>query len=69
MLVLHPSTMICRAGMLTELVGVNVLMGTAVTVAGTMFVLVGRNVGVLVAVAIIGVADAGVTPMTMGVAV
>jgi len=63
MLVLHPMTMICRAGALTELVAVNVLMGTVVAVGDAMLVLVGRKV----AVGTPGVAEAGVTPMTAGV--
>ena len=67
MLVLHPSTMICRVGMLTELVGVNVLTGITVAVACAMLVLVGKKVGVMVDVAITGVADAFVTPITTGV--
>ena len=63
MLVLHPSTMICRAGTLTELVGVKVLTGISVAVAGAILVLVGRKVDVAIA----DVVDAFVTPMTTGV--
>jgi len=65
MLVLHPSMMICRAGMAVALVGVRVLTG--VSVACTLFVLVGKKVGVMVDVAMTGVADVFVTPMITGV--
>jgi hypothetical protein len=67
MLVLHPNMVICKAGALTMLVVVKVCRGMSVSVAGGIFVLVGKNVGVIVAVGITGVADAFVAPMTTGV--
>jgi hypothetical protein len=67
MLVLHPSTSIRSDGALDMLVGVKVLAGMLVFVDCTMFVPVGKKVGVMVDVAITGVADAFVTPMITGV--
>jgi len=69
MLVLHPKTTMRSAGAFTSGVGVNVLIGTSVNVGGAMFVLVGKKVGVMVAVGwmVTGVADAFVTPMMTGV--
>ena len=65
--VLQPSTTIYRAGALTRLVGVYVYMGAVVAVIGGMFVLVGKNVGVIVASGLDAVADVFVAPMTIGV--
>lgn len=56
--------LILRSGVFTNGVGVKVLIGVSVNVAGAIFVLVGRKVGVLVAVEIAGVGDA---PMITGV--
>jgi len=53
---------------LPGLVGVKVLVGVADGVREGMFVLVGREVGVDVAVGRKGVAEALVTPMMIGVA-
>ena len=62
--VLHPKTVICKAGALTRLVGVYVFTGTSVSVAVGMFVFVGKNVGVAVAGWMVGT---DVTPMMTGV--
>lgn len=63
-LVLQPRMTIRKAGEFTRGVGVNVRIGASVSVVGAMFVLLGRKVGVVVMVAIAGVADA---PMMTGV--
>jgi len=62
--VLHPSTRIWSAGALTKLVGVKVCRGTFVSVAGGMFVFVGKNVGVTVAA---GMVEVDVAPIMTGV--